>query len=70
MTHDVIVVLAAAGSISAEHGIGQKNRDYLKNAKSPAELQLMAQIKRTIDPAGIMNPGKVLDACTDVDVVG
>jgi FAD/FMN-containing dehydrogenase len=48
------------GSISAEHGIGQLKRDELKRYKSGTELELMRAIKRTLDPLGIMNPGKVL----------
>lgn len=48
------------GSISAEHGIGQLKRDHFLHTKDPLELRLMAGIKRLVDPAGIMNPGKLL----------
>lgn len=48
------------GSISAEHGIGRLKRDELARYKDPVALQLMHDIKRTLDPNGIMNPGKVL----------
>ncbi|MDS4015045.1 MAG: FAD-binding oxidoreductase [Candidatus Accumulibacter sp.] len=48
------------GSISAEHGIGQLKRDELPRYKQPLELDLMRAIKRTIDPRGLMNPGKLL----------
>ena len=48
------------GSISAEHGIGALKRDELPHYKSALELDLMRAIKRTLDPRGIMNPGKVL----------
>ena len=48
------------GSISAEHGIGQLKADVLIDYKSAAERRLMAAIKQTIDPNGIMNPGKLL----------
>ena len=51
-----------AGSISAEHGIGILKRDFLSYSRSPAELALMWAIKRTLDPNGILNPGKVLPA--------
>jgi FAD/FMN-containing dehydrogenase len=47
------------GSISAEHGIGVSLRDKLPSFKDPRELSLMRSIKRTIDPGGIMNPGKM-----------
>jgi len=53
-------VHAFRGSISAEHGIGQLKRDYLPRYKDPVELALMHRIKAALDPAGLMNPGKVL----------
>ena len=48
------------GSISAEHGIGQLKREHFLHTKDPLELRLMREIKRVFDPAGIMNPGKLL----------
>jgi FAD/FMN-containing dehydrogenase len=56
--HDV--VSAAAGSISAEHGIGQLKRGELLRTASPAWLRAQRAIKAALDPAGIMNPGKLL----------
>jgi FAD/FMN-containing dehydrogenase len=56
--HDLVA--AYAGSISAEHGIGQLKRDDLVRYKSPVAIDIMRSIKRTLDPKGIMNPGKVL----------
>ncbi len=49
-----------AGSISAEHGIGLHKRDFLHLCRSPAEIALMRRLKVALDPAGLMNPGKVL----------
>ena len=49
-----------AGSISAEHGLGQYKRDEILRYKSPLEMDLMRRIKAALDPQGIMNPGKVL----------
>lgn len=54
------VVMSYDGSISAEHGIGIMKRDGLKAVKDPVAFGLMQQIKQTLDPNGIMNPGKVL----------
>ena len=48
------------GSISAEHGIGIQKRDLLPKAKDPVALDVMYAIKKTLDPNGILNPGKVL----------
>ncbi|WP_343045191.1 FAD-binding oxidoreductase [Oricola thermophila] len=54
------IVRAHGGSISAEHGIGQMKRAELAETKQPVALDLMRRIKKAFDPAGIMNPGKVL----------
>ena len=50
------------GSVSAEHGIGLTKKPYLDHSRSPEELDLMRRIKRALDPNGILNPGKVIDA--------
>ncbi|AUL51791.1 hydroxyacid dehydrogenase [Bordetella holmesii] len=55
-------VQAHGGSISAEHGVGQLKRDELPRYKSAVELTLMKRIKTALDPEGMMNPGKVLQA--------
>jgi len=48
------------GSISAEHGMGFKKRNYMHFSKCPAAIQSMHQIKQVFDPHMIMNPYKVL----------
>ena len=48
------------GSISAEHGIGQLKRAHFLQLKNPIELEIMGAIKHTLDPKGILNPGKLL----------
>jgi FAD/FMN-containing dehydrogenase len=48
------------GSFSAEHGIGRLKVGELERYASAVELDLMRAIKRTLDPSGILNPGKVL----------
>ncbi|MCV4342105.1 FAD-binding oxidoreductase [Pseudomonas capsici] len=53
---------AHGGSISAEHGIGQRKLDMLSRYKSPVELDLMRRIKQALDPHNLLNPGKVLEA--------
>jgi FAD/FMN-containing dehydrogenase len=58
LVHDS--VHAHGGSISAEHGIGQLKVDELPRYKDALELVLMRRIKQVLDPAGIMNPGKVV----------
>jgi len=57
IVHDLVNELN--GSISAEHGIGQLKRVELQRYKSPVEMALMRSIKQTLDPQGLMNPGKL-----------
>ncbi len=56
--HDLVQEFG--GSFSAEHGIGQLKIDELERYAPQVELDLMRAIKRTLDPRGILNPGKVL----------
>ncbi|MCW4463356.1 FAD-binding oxidoreductase [Sphingomonas sp. BT-65] len=56
--HDLVV--AAGGSISAEHGIGQMKRDELARLSSPARMRALAAIKHAIDPLNLFNPGKLV----------
>jgi FAD/FMN-containing dehydrogenase len=60
--NDVVhgVVEKFGGSISAEHGIGRLKRDLLQRVKDPVALEMMRAIKSSLDPKGIMNPGKLL----------
>jgi FAD/FMN-containing dehydrogenase len=58
VVHDVVAKYQ--GSFSAEHGIGVLKRGLLLRKKNPAALDVMRAIKATLDPLGIMNPGKVL----------
>ena len=48
------------GSFSAEHGIGQLKPYMMESWRGGAELDAMRRIKAALDPAGLMNPGKVL----------
>lgn len=50
----------ASGAISAEHGIGIIKKDFLDYSRSPEELEMMADLKRLLDPNGILNPGRIL----------
>jgi FAD/FMN-containing dehydrogenase len=56
--HDLVA--RYGGSFSAEHGIGRFKRDELARYKDPVALEVMRSIKQSLDPNGIMNPGKVL----------
>lgn len=54
------MVVAWGGSISAEHGIGQHKRDELRRLGDPVSLAMMTQVKQALDPAGLLNPGKLI----------
>jgi len=62
VTHVLADKLAAhGGSISAEHGIGLVKKAELGSTRSAAEIEVMRGIRAVLDPAGIMNPGKLFD---------
>ena len=54
LTHEL------GGSVSAEHGVGRLKVADIARFGDPVKLQLMRQIKDTLDPDGILNPGAVL----------
>ncbi|HOP63431.1 MAG TPA: FAD-linked oxidase C-terminal domain-containing protein [Spirochaetota bacterium] len=51
--------LDLSGTISGEHGIGIHKNRFLEMEHGPVQVALMKAIKNTIDPSGIMNPGKI-----------
>lgn len=49
------------GTISGEHGIGHKRKEYLPLVMGETEIAMMKKIKKTFDPNLILNPGKIFD---------
>ncbi|XP_036318571.1 D-2-hydroxyglutarate dehydrogenase, mitochondrial-like isoform X1 [Rhagoletis pomonella] len=49
------------GSISAEHGIGFLKKNYLRYSKASEAIAMMRDVKKLLDPNGILNPYKVLN---------
>ncbi|MET0588053.1 MAG: FAD-binding oxidoreductase [Novosphingobium sp.] len=49
-----------AGSISAEHGIGQLKLAELERLSDPVAMSIMRQVKQALDPRGLLNPGKLV----------
>jgi len=64
--HDTVVtaieevVQQLGGSFSAEHGVGLSKLPSMARRKDPVALDVMRAIKAALDPANVMNPGKVL----------
>jgi FAD/FMN-containing dehydrogenase len=54
------LVESLGGSFSAEHGIGRLRAAQFVRRTDPVELSLMRDLKRALDPQGLLNPGKVL----------
>ena len=52
---------ALDGTVSAEHGIGLLKKQALRRMRSDAERGVMARVRTALDPAGLLNPGKVFD---------
>jgi glycolate oxidase len=60
---DAIVTktLALGGTITGEHGVGLAKKQWLRQQMGDDSYLLMQQVKRAIDPAGLLNPGKIFD---------
>jgi len=53
--------LSLGGTSTGEHGVGIGKQKYMALEHGESGLKLMRQLKATLDPKGILNPGKVLD---------
>ena len=47
------------GTITGEHGIGVAKRSFLPQFAGDAQMRVMRELRRTLDPNGILNPGKM-----------
>ncbi len=52
-------VVEMGGTLSGEHGIGLEKNAFMPWIYSEADLDAMQRVKRALDPAGLLNPGKV-----------
>jgi glycolate oxidase len=53
--------ISLGGTITGEHGVGLAKKKFLPGAIGDGSLALLRQLKRTLDPDGILNPGKIFD---------
>ncbi|SEI64720.1 glycolate oxidase [Deinococcus reticulitermitis] len=61
LAHEIaLVAIRHGGVLSGEHGIGTMKRDFMRDAVDPVTLQALRDVKRALDPAGALNPGKIL----------
>ena len=58
LVHDRVI--AAHGSIAAEHGVGSLKTDELVRTKAPEEIAAMRALKRAFDPDNRLNPGRIV----------
>ena len=56
------LVLEFGGALSAEHGDGLVRSPFMQKMFGPVLYEAFREIKRTFDPQGIFNPGKIVDA--------
>ncbi|MDP3185970.1 MAG: FAD-binding oxidoreductase [Anaerolineales bacterium] len=54
------VILAHGGTISHQHGVGLDHAPYLVAEKGEHGIRLLEAARRTLDPQGVLNPGKLL----------
>ena len=53
--------IGLGGTITGEHGVGLAKKPFLEDGVGSASLHLMRQLKQTLDPANLLNPGKIFD---------
>jgi glycolate dehydrogenase FAD-linked subunit len=60
---DAIVTktIELGGTITGEHGVGLAKKGWLRQQMGDSSFELMKQIKKAIDPTGLLNPGKIFD---------
>ena len=52
---------AFGGTITGEHGIGLAKKEFLPKFAGAAQMRVMRELRKALDPKGILNPGKMFD---------
>jgi len=64
-------IVAHSGTISHQHGVGLDHTPYLAAEKGPVGMRVLESVRQTLDPAGLLNPGKLIPGSTvEVSHVG
>ena len=53
-------IVSSGGTITHHHGVGRDHRPYMRDEVTELGLEALRAVKERLDPAGIMNPGKLL----------
>jgi glycolate oxidase len=57
----VAATLARGGTITGEHGVGLAKKPFLRRQLGDSSYELLRLVKRSLDPDGLLNPGKIFD---------
>jgi glycolate oxidase len=49
------------GTITGEHGIGVSKKSFLPKFAGDTSMRVMRELRRALDPSGVLNPGKMFD---------
>jgi glycolate oxidase len=67
--NDILALgLALGGTITGEHGVGTLKADWLEREIGPVSLSVHQAVKQALDPAGILNPGKMFRRAHTADL--
>jgi glycolate dehydrogenase FAD-linked subunit len=59
VAEEFALALDLGGTLSGEHGVGALKRPYMQQAQGPVAIEIQKRIKAALDPANILNPGKI-----------
>ena len=71
VNQEILTVCAeVGGTITGEHGIGVEKMDYMPLIFSPADMQVMAAVKKVFNPTDLCNPGKIFPTAESYEKLG